>query len=347
MEENIFGLKMKIWIDLENAPHVWVFKEFINKFKENNIGLIVTVRDFSYTIPLCDYLDIKYFNISVNKSKSSIGKFYSTVYRAMKLRSFIKKNANEIAFCLSHGSRSAILAAKFLNLKTISLDDYEFSFKLFNHYLDYLLTPEPISYKDWGLKKCKVINYPGLKEELYLWNERNYCGGCNTINLPRDKINIIFRPESPSAHYQSDKSHQLHYKILDKFSSMSDINIILLARSKEQEKNISKFFNERNINYQIPATILNGPSIVYNCDSVVGGGGTMTREAALLGVQSFSFFGGEIGKVDKYLIDKGRLHLLQNFCDIENMKIEKRNVKDTMVSDLGFNYVLKFLLEQL
>ena len=42
-----------------------------------------------------------------------------------------------------------------------------------------------------------------------------------------------------------------------------------------------------------------------NCDLFIGAGGTMTREAALLGIPTISIYQDELLDVDKYLIEKG------------------------------------------
>ncbi len=42
-------------------------------------------------------------------------------------------------------------------------------------------------------------------------------------------------------------------------------------------------------------------------DLVIGGGGTMTREAAVLGVPAYTYFAGKWGAVDQYLSDQHRL----------------------------------------
>ena len=56
----------------------------------------------------------------------------------------------------------------------------------------------------------------------------------------------------------------------------------------------------------VPARPVDGPSLVYAADLVVSAGGTMNREAALLGVPTWTTFAGELGAVDRMLIDEGR-----------------------------------------
>ena len=44
----------------------------------------------------------------------------------------------------------------------------------------------------------------------------------------------------------------------------------------------------------------------------------MNREAAALGVPVYSIFRGELGAVDRYLSDTGRLRLIKNIKEMQN-----------------------------
>ena len=46
-------------------------------------------------------------------------------------------------------------------------------------------------------------------------------------------------------------------------------------------------------------------TIMANCDLFIGAGGTMTREAAVLGVPTISIYQDELLDVDRFLIRKG------------------------------------------
>ena len=47
--------------------------------------------------------------------------------------------------------------------------------------------------------------------------------------------------------------------------------------------------------------------MILECDIVIGGGGTMTREAAILGIPSLSFFKGEIKDSRKIVLQGERI----------------------------------------
>jgi hypothetical protein len=60
---------------------------------------------------------------------------------------------------------------------------------------------------------------------------------------------------------------------------------------------------------------------------VISGGGTMNREAAALGVPVYSIFAGEIGAVDRYLANSGKLTLIENISDIKSkINVSRRKI---------------------
>ena len=61
----------------------------------------------------------------------------------------------------------------------------------------------------------------------------------------------------------------------------------------------------------------------------------MNREAAALGVPVYSIFRGEIGAVDRYLADNGRLTLLETVADVRTKinPIRRDKGKENDVTD--------------
>ena len=332
-----------LWFDFENAPHVWVLKEIIKTLESKGYKAFITARDFSNTLSLCDYLNIPYTDVSVNKNNSGkISKFYSIFLRSVKLKRLLRNNNIKPLIAISHGSRSQALASSFLGIKQISLDDYEYSFSGFNRYVNYLLTPFPVQKEDWGKYKNKVINYPGLKEELYLCNKENYCS--NDIYLDNTKINIIFRPESTTAHYSNKESNELQEIVINKFEEQqSKIFVILFPRDDNQKNEICEKFFSRGINYYLPEKSINGPAIISKCDLLIGGGGTMTREACVLGIPSYTFFKGKLGAVDKHLIKEKKLFIIKEKNDMEQIVFDKVNEHNINISGDALKFVTEFI----
>lgn len=336
-----------IWFDFENAPHVWILKEFINSFHKEGIKTIVTARDFSVTLSLSEYLNIKLDKISRYKIyKTKVGKLCGILSRGIELANYVSKQKIKPVLAVSHGSRSQAFAAYFLRIPIISLDDYEHSAKSFNLFVNKLLTPFPIPKEEWGKNHKKVIHYPGLKEELYLWNKKNYLDPECKIEFD-DKIIVVFRPEGRFTHYSSIKSKETQNSLINYFSEKNELHVVLLARDKIQEKEIENIFQKERIEYSIPKNIINGLALMFHADLVIGGGGTMTREASILGTPSYSFFGGILGHVDRYLVEQNKLVLLESESDLKKIKIEKKRNQNPVIKRDAFDFVVNYLKQWL
>ena len=66
----------------------------------------------------------------------------------------------------------------------------------------------------------------------------------------------------------------------------------------------------------MPADAVDGPALVWVADLVVSAGGTMNREAAVLGVPTWTTFAGRLGAVDRQLVEEGRLRVLERADDL-------------------------------
>jgi predicted glycosyltransferase len=64
---------------------------------------------------------------------------------------------------------------------------------------------------------------------------------------------------------------------------------------------------------------------MYAADLVIGAGGTMTREAALLGVPTFTVFAGKSPAVDRALQARGRM---QRLTDAHQVAAVRRRSSD-------------------
>ncbi len=69
---------------------------------------------------------------------------------------------------------------------------------------------------------------------------------------------------------------------------------------------------------------LDGRQVIAAADAVVSAGGSMNREAAVLGTPAFSIFAGRLAAVDRALVAEGRLKLLRSAADIAALEFQKR-----------------------
>jgi predicted glycosyltransferase len=85
------------------------------------------------------------------------------------------------------------------------------------------------------------------------------------------------------------------------------VSCVVLARHPHQREEIASLGLERVF---LPAQAIDSRSLLWHADLFVGAGGTMSREAALLGIPSLSVFGGKPAAVDLELQRQGLLRLV-------------------------------------
>jgi uncharacterized protein len=64
-------------------------------------------------------------------------------------------------------------------------------------------------------------------------------------------------------------------------------------------------------------------SLMAHSDAVLSGGGTMAREAAIIGIPAYSLFAGKPGAVDAALERAGRLTILRKIEEVRNLHFVK------------------------
>ncbi len=86
---------------------------------------------------------------------------------------------------------------------------------------------------------------------------------------------------------------------------------------------------------------LDGRQLIAGADAVVSAGGSMNREAAVLGAPAWSVYAGKLGAVDRTLVADGRLRLLSDEAGIEALVLGKKH--DVRPTPLGVGLVRQFV----
>lgn len=298
---------MRIWIDLENSPHVPFFLPIISELERAGCEVVLTARDFAQTRALVAKAGLNARIIGGQYGSSRLLKTFGLFLRAARLAGMMR--GRNISLAVGHGSRGILLAARMLRIPTLTLYDYEgASVALFNRLSTYVMTPEAIPFhtlENLGLAKAKHLTYPGLKEDVYVSGFQSNGAILRELNLDPSRIIITIRPPSRTAHYRSEKSFQLYDAIINVLTARQEIQIILVPRERNVVPYIKQFAEHRNV--IVPTTVVDGLNLLYHSDLMISGGGTMVREAAALGIPAVTIFKGPMGAVDRWLIDEGRM----------------------------------------
>ncbi|ALT68738.1 DUF354 domain-containing protein [Methanobrevibacter millerae] len=297
---------LKIWIDISNAPHVRFFKDVIKYLEAEGEDLIVTARQFGDIHKLMNMYDIDF--ISVGKHGVSLyDKLRESTSRVYNLVDIIADENVDVA--LSKHSIELPRISFGLGIPSLYVLDNEHALaanKLTLPLCDRIITPRKIDF--WKLMKFgadpnTIIPYNGTSELMHFksFNYNDDVFKDLNLKLEHEKT-ILMRPEPSLASYlDADCRKSVLSPIVDELKEHA--NILILPRFKEQ----AEIFE--GIDH---VTILEPPvdtsSLMKKCDLVIGAGGTMNREAAILQTPVISCYPGDTLSVDQYYIDSGLMY---------------------------------------
>jgi predicted glycosyltransferase len=310
--------RRKIWIDLDNSPHVPFFAPIIKELERAGYGITLTARDCFQVCGLADLLGLSYRRVGRHYGKNLIVKMAGLCIRAGQLVPEVVREKPVLA--LSHGSRSQLLLAKALRVPSVVIVDYEFARVSMFIRPDWLITPEIIADDAVQRGHTRILKYPGIKEDVYVPDFRPDSGILTTLGLTGAELIATVRPPATEAHYHRPESDSLFAGVLEFLGSQPGVKMVVLPRNERQAGWIhSKWAHLIAQNRLIlPNGVLDGLNLMWHSDLVISGGGTMNREAAALGIPVYSIFGGKIGAVDRYLSSVGRLILIGDKKQIKN-----------------------------
>jgi predicted glycosyltransferase len=315
---------MRVWVDVVNSPQVLFFRPIIAELVRRQHDVFVTSRDFAQTVPLASQYGLAHAQIGHHGGRRWLSIVRRTLGRALALVSWARRQPG-IDLAVSHNSYSQGLAAALLRVPSVTLMDYEHQpanhlcFRLARR----VIVPEvfPDEWLDRYGATRKAIKYPGLKEQVYLSDFSPSPDFRREQRISDQRVVIPIRPPAPWAPYHRFEN-TLFDDVLADLASRAQTYIVFLPRIPAQADAARRLGYP---NLWIPRRALNGPDLLYHADLVVSGGGTMNREAAVLGTPTYTVFKGRLGAVDRYLIERDRMVQVSELEDIGKIHVEKRN----------------------
>ena len=324
----------KIWIDIDNSPHVPFFIPIIEELEQEGFTLLLTARDMYQVCDLLDFFQLRsrVKVIGGHGGKNKILKVLVNCVRAGQLFPLIARQRPDLA--VSHGSRAQVLVCKTLGIPSVMMHDYEHSTKTGFLEAEWTLTPDIIPSAAMSHHGSRTLKYPGLKEDVYVPRFKADPSLLRDLKIAEDDLLITLRPPATEAHYHNPESEMLFAATLKRIAGQSKIRAVTLPRNGRQAAQLRRDWPEliASGHMIIPERPVDGLNLIWFSDLVISGGGTMNREAAALNVPVYSIFRGKIGAVDRYLADSGRLILVESVHDVESKIDLKRREKSLQVA---------------
>jgi predicted glycosyltransferase len=299
---------MRVWIDFANSPHPLLFAPLVRRLGDRGDEVLLTTRDHAQTAELARerWSDVRL--IGGPSPSGRVRKAASIAARVRDLARFARATRPDVA--VSHNSYAQIAAARLASVPAVTAMDFEHqpannvAFRLART----ILLPDAIpaaAVRRQGATSEKVRFYPSLKESMYLGDFEPDPEILATLGIERGPGSVVaVARTSPSRALYHRFENQLFVDCLRALAARPEVTIVVLARHPEQREELRAEERDRMI---VPERVVDARSLLYAADLFLGAGGTMTREAALMGIPTLTVFGGERPAVDEWLVDRGML----------------------------------------
>lgn len=296
---------MKIWIDLDNTPHVPFFAPVIQELEGRGHRVVLTARDAFQVCELADQMGLPYTKIGRHYGRNPVRKVTGLVWRSGQLLPFYLRERPD--FALSHGSRAQVLLCNMLRVPSTLITDYEYGRTIPLGWPKWVILPDALSDSGFARRMKRVRYYRGIKEDVYVPGFKPDPSILGELGLRGDETIVVIRPPANEAHYRNPESDVLFVEFMSRVSQTQGIRAVLLPRNAQQSHSLritypDWFLNAKTI---VPPRAVDGLNLMWVSDLVVGGGGTMNREAVALGIPTYSIFRGETGAIDRSLERNG------------------------------------------
>jgi uncharacterized protein len=311
---------MRVWMDLTNTAHVLVLRPLVERLEAAGHEVELTARPLSHTLELLDDWGHAYTAFGHYGGAGRVGKAFAAAARVPQLLRFARGEGFHAA--LAHGSTDLPPVARTLRIPNTTMFDYEWA-SLQHHancrLANRVLVPDAIPAERlarYGARPPKLVRYPGLKEEYYLADFEPDESVLDDLGISRDRPLAVVRTAPSYALYLGGSESSLLRGVLERLAA-EEAQTVVLARNDEQRAAVTAL----GLDAIVPERAVDGRSLVAFADLLVSAGGTMNREAAVLGTPVWSIFEGRLGAVDEQLAREGRLRFLE---DPEQLTVERK-----------------------
>jgi predicted glycosyltransferase len=313
-----------VWVDIDNAPQVQYLCPLADELARRGHQIVVTARDQGMTLELLESRATPHVVVGSSFGRSRVSKAVGVTRRGAALTRLFRNRARRPTVLIS-SSRSSALAARLLGIPSFVICDYEHvDLSLYRRLAANLLFPNVIDAQFFvtrGLARERLLPFPGIKEHITFSGARLDAEPHRFEDAGSSElVRVILRLPAAESHYYVEKTGSASRELLSLFASCEDCVVIASPRYEWQAHAL------RRLSWKNQPVVLEHPipfmRLLVAADLVVSSGGTLAREAAFLGIPSYSAFAGVQGGVDRYLQSIGRLTAVAN--DVGRIRITKR-----------------------
>ena len=258
----------------------------IRKLRGKN-RLLCTSRRYREVVELAKIRDMNLVFIGKHGGADRSGKLNASLKRMYHLSPIVKRFMPDltVSFCSPEAARISYG----LGIRHIAFCDSphaEAVMRLSIPLIQSLLIPWIIPKREfsrYGISERAITQYKAIDASVIVKNKsKRYSRSDFCLE---DKKTILIRSEEAQAAYISANKNSINIvgKVVKEFSNY---NIVVLGRYSTQIERYKKEFGDKVI---VIDRVVDGKGLLQYADIFIGSGGTMTAEAALMGIPTISY----------------------------------------------------------
>jgi len=342
---------MRVWIDILTPKQVYLFSELSRSLESHGHDIFRTTRRYREVNELLSLKGLSADEVGKHGGPTLEGKLMASAQRVLELTRLMGRIRPDVA--VSFASPEASRTAVGLAIPGVTINDSPHSevvARLTIPISKVLLTPKIIPDRAWlrlGATSDMIVKYDALDPVAWLKRLTPDPRVLSELRLDPNEPIVVFRAEEAFASYLAGRTSREKSVIIPVIDSLLEkarrkLQIVALPRYTEQVPTIRATFENH---VTVPERIVDGPSLLFFTWVFVGAGGTMTAEAALMGVPTITCFPGPPTLVDEYLVgqslvwrilepERAARKALQAIEKFEEVREEQRAKARTLMSSM-------------
>ncbi len=251
----------------------------------SNVKCVVTTRDYSELNQFVSKLGLEHKKIGRHGGGDLAEKLRASIERQNLLIKFAQSNFD---FSFSFLSPETARVSFGLGMKHYACSDSPHAnapSRLVVPLSIAMFTPFPIKKSRWtsyGIRASQVHRYHAL--DPWAWLKYSQARPSKTV---QGRVAIRLEEWFASYFKKGMGVSAILAKLISGIRKIGSYEIVLLPRYDEQREWAKREFGRKCL---VPNSTVDGAELISGTDLLIGGGGTMTQEAALMGVPNISYF---------------------------------------------------------
>jgi len=299
---------MRTWVDVLTPKQANLFSVLVRRLREGGHDVYATTRHYREVQELLQLRRTEATAIGRHGGADLSAKLIESSKRITELTEYVteKKPDLAISFCSPEAARVAYglgvphyAICDSPHAQAVCRLSIPLSRKLF--------TPRAVpksAWKRYGIASLNIVRYNALDPAAWICAYAPGADPRRVLGLDKEKPIIVVRTEEEYASYILQLQKPWKSIIPRLVTSLVElgVQIVVLPRYDEQIKLLTGELSSVAI---VPAHVIDAIGLLSRSSVFVGAGGTMSAEAALMGVPTISFYPPAPTYVDRYLLKLG------------------------------------------